>query len=214
MVPGPWLSIELSPRGWVPVSGSTSSLFIQDLSGNRHLRLDHGFNKATNQVDIHFNQKGTFSRFGIVNHTPAGQGARLLYHGARVLRVVGRPVFVISVATQGVSVATAENKPRALAREAGGLAGALAGAKVGGVTSVVVFSPSGPVGAAAAGLGGAITGGTLGYFGGWRCPPSSWTSRGGGLLMGEILRDPSVLLGLGVERIESGDEPRHAAVAA
>ena len=38
------LAIELSPRGWKPKGGSTSSLFIQDVTGKRHLRLDYGFN--------------------------------------------------------------------------------------------------------------------------------------------------------------------------
>src|SRR4249920_3434111 len=34
------LCIELRPRGWVPQSGSTSTLFFQDATGKRHLRLD------------------------------------------------------------------------------------------------------------------------------------------------------------------------------
>lgn len=41
------LAIELSPRGHVPKSGSTSTLFIQDKSGKRHLRLDYGYNKVS-----------------------------------------------------------------------------------------------------------------------------------------------------------------------
>jgi hypothetical protein len=39
------LAIELDPRGWKPKAGSTSSLFVQDLTGKRHLPLDFGFNK-------------------------------------------------------------------------------------------------------------------------------------------------------------------------
>lgn len=33
------LAVELSPRGWTPKGGSTSTVFIQDVTGKRHLRL-------------------------------------------------------------------------------------------------------------------------------------------------------------------------------
>ena len=44
------LAIGLNPRGWKPRNGSTSSLFVQDLTGKRHLRLDFGFNKNSQVV--------------------------------------------------------------------------------------------------------------------------------------------------------------------
>ena len=58
------LAIELRPRGWTPKAGSTSSLFIQDLSGKRHLRLDFGFDKVSQIHEWHWNQKGTAATFG------------------------------------------------------------------------------------------------------------------------------------------------------
>jgi hypothetical protein len=162
---GGGLGLELSPRGFVPPGGSTSSAFIQDLSGKTHLRLDQGFNVKTNQSDIHFNQRGTFARFGIANHTLAGPGSRLLHHSANTLRVVGRPLLPIGIGLEAVSIATAENRPRAAVRGVSGLAGAFAGAKAGGAGGALLFSPSGP-GAIAGGLGGAILGGVGGYYGG------------------------------------------------
>jgi hypothetical protein len=38
------LCIELNPKGWVPSGGSTSTLFFQDATGKRNLRLDYGYN--------------------------------------------------------------------------------------------------------------------------------------------------------------------------
>ncbi|MBN1605162.1 MAG: hypothetical protein JW940_00940 [Polyangiaceae bacterium] len=62
------LCIESRPRGPVLKSGSTSSLFIQDPIGKRHLRLDYGFNPTTKTIDYHWNQKRVYSVFGITNH--------------------------------------------------------------------------------------------------------------------------------------------------
>jgi hypothetical protein len=80
------LAIELSPRGWVPKTGSTSSLFIQDLTGKRHLRLDLGFNKISQIHEWHWNQKGTAADFGITNHTSVGAAEQFLGQGDRLSR--------------------------------------------------------------------------------------------------------------------------------
>ena len=80
------LFVELTPRGWTPKAGSTSALFIQDVTGKRHLRLDFGYNVKTNKVEYHWNQKGTFNDFKIPNHAPAGESGEVLYRGARYLR--------------------------------------------------------------------------------------------------------------------------------
>src|SRR5947207_15892968 len=37
------LCIELTPRGWTPKGGSTSTLFFHDAAGKRHLRRDYGY---------------------------------------------------------------------------------------------------------------------------------------------------------------------------
>src|SRR5579885_1247370 len=83
------LFIELSPRGWVPKSGSTSTVFIQDAAGKRVLRLDYGYNKGTGTIDYHWNQKGTFSEFGIPDHAPAGSAGEALFKTARYFKYAG-----------------------------------------------------------------------------------------------------------------------------
>lgn len=55
------LHVELRPRfprdrRWRPRGGSTSTLFIQDLTGRRQLRLDYGPNRSTGNIDFHWNQ--------------------------------------------------------------------------------------------------------------------------------------------------------------
>src|SRR5687768_3219775 len=57
------LCIELRPRGRVPAAGSSSTLFFQDATGARHLRLDYGYNVKTRTIDYHWNQKGTHANF-------------------------------------------------------------------------------------------------------------------------------------------------------
>ena len=37
------LAMEFKPRGKDPAGGSTSTLFFQDVTGKRHLRLDYGY---------------------------------------------------------------------------------------------------------------------------------------------------------------------------
>src|SRR5687768_16668102 len=69
------LAIELQTRDPRWKQRSSSSLFFQDPTGKRHLRLDYGYNKTTRTVDYHWNQeKGAYKDFGISNHTPAGPG--------------------------------------------------------------------------------------------------------------------------------------------
>src|SRR5687767_14447980 len=49
------LAIELTARGWTPKGGSTSTLFFQDPTGARQLRLDYGYNDRTKTIDYHWN---------------------------------------------------------------------------------------------------------------------------------------------------------------
>ena len=107
------LFVELKPRGFVPKSGSTSSLFIQDTTGNRHLRLDYGYNKTTGKVDYHWNQKGTHADFGITDHTQAGKGGKALHKGAKYLKYGGKVLLVVGVAADVYSIVVAKKKSAA-----------------------------------------------------------------------------------------------------
>ena len=88
------MCIELRPRGRVPVGGSTSTLFFQDITGRRHLRLDYGYNVQTRTIDYHWNQRGTHGNFGIPDHTPAGPAGEAAYTAARYFRYAGRVLIV------------------------------------------------------------------------------------------------------------------------
>jgi hypothetical protein len=160
------LFVELRPRGWTPKAGSTSTLFIQDVTGKRHLRLDFGFNKNSGAVDYHWNQKGTFNDFGIGDHAPAGPAGEALYRGAKYLRYGGRVLLVVGLAVDVYSIVVAKNRWRQVARVAAGWAGAWAGCEgVGalGAGGGTVAEPG--LGTAVGGIGGCIVGGIGGYAG-------------------------------------------------
>ena len=158
------LAIELRPRGFTPAGGSTSTLFFQDVSGKRHLRLDYGYNKATNSIDYHWNQKGTHNRFGIANHQPAGRGGGVLYKSARYYKYAGRAFLLAGVMTDGYSIVTASKPLQRATEVATGWAGAWVGCKVVGAGGATVGSFGGPKGTAIGGVGGCIIGGIAGYW--------------------------------------------------
>jgi hypothetical protein len=161
------LAISLKPNGYVPPGGSTSTLFIQDVTGRRHLRLDYGFNKNTGKVDFHWNQKGTFNEFGIRDHTPVGRAGAGLDKGARYFKYGGRALLVIGLALDGYEVVTSDRPFRQLGVVAAGWVGAWAGCKVGGAIGAAVgtaIEPGG--GSAVGGFAGCFIGGAAGYWAG------------------------------------------------
>lgn len=160
------LFVELKPRGWVPKGGSTSTLFIQDVTGKRHLRLDYGYNVKSGKIDYHWNQKGTFNNFGIPDHGPAGAAGEALYRGAKYLRYGGRVLLVVGLAVDVYSIVVAKKKWRQVARVAAGWAGAWAGCEGVGALGAGGGSLVEPgLGTAIGGIGGCIVGGIGGYAG-------------------------------------------------
>jgi hypothetical protein len=160
------LFVELTPRGRQPVGGSTSTVFIQDGSGRRQLRLDYGYNKKTGGVDYHWNQSGTFDQFGIEDHTPAGPAAEALYSGARYFRYAGRVLLVAGAAADLYSIVVAKQRWRQVARVAGGWVGAEAGCQLigaGGAFAGTLAEPG--LGTAVGALVGCMAGGVGGYAG-------------------------------------------------
>jgi hypothetical protein len=160
------LCIQLSPRGWVPQNGTTSTLFIQDALGKRNLRLDYGFNVKAGTVNYHWNQKGTFQTFGIVDHAAAGSVGRVVYQSARYFRYAGRALVVIAVAADVYSVVTADRPLRQATKVVSGWAGAWVGCKVVGAGGAWVGSAVTPgMGTAIGGVAGCLVGGFIGYEG-------------------------------------------------
>lgn len=106
------LAIELTARGRVPPGGSTSTLFLQDMSGKRHLRLDYGFNTRSDVFEWHWNQRGVAKTFGITDHTPATGAAKVLGNAAKYYRYMGRAFIVTGVFIDGWSIVTASRPLR------------------------------------------------------------------------------------------------------
>jgi hypothetical protein len=160
------LCIELSPRGWTPKGGSTSTLFIQDALGKRNLRLDYGFNRTTNSVNYHWNQKGTFDVMGVVDHTPVGAAGRITYKAARYFKYAGRTVAIVGAAVDIYSVVTATKPLRQATKVAAGWGGAWLGCKVVGAGGAWVGTAVTPgLGTAIGGVAGCLAGAFIGYEG-------------------------------------------------
>lgn len=157
------LCIELRPRGYVPAGGSTSTLFFQDVSGKRHLRLDFGYNVQTKTIDYHWNQTGTHANFGIQDHTSVGRIGETLYKAAKYFRYAGRTLVVIGAAIDIASIVVSSSPLRRSSEVVGGWAMAWAGCKVVGAGGAAIGTLASPVGTAIGGIGGCIIGGVAGY---------------------------------------------------
>jgi hypothetical protein len=160
------LCVELRPRGFVPQGGSTSTLFIQDSAGRRHLRLDYGYNIQTRTIDYHWNQKGVHSVFGIADHTPVGRAGQVAYRAAKYFRYAGRVLIVTGVAIDIVSIVQSSRPILRASQAVAGWATAWAGCKTVGAGGALAGSIASPIGTAAGAVGGCIIGGAGGYFAG------------------------------------------------
>lgn len=157
------LCLEFSPRGHVPKSGSTSTLFFQDKSGKRHLRLDYGYNVKSKTVDFHWNQAGTFENFGIGNHSTVGNLEASLYKASKYYKYAGRVFVVLGASVDAISIVVSSNPLRRASAVVSGWALAWAGCKLVGGAGALLGSAASPVGTAVGGIGGCIIGGYLGY---------------------------------------------------
>lgn len=157
------LCIELRPRGHVPKGGSTSTLFFQDVSGKRHLRLDYGYNIQTKTINYHWNQTGTHANFGINDHTSIGRAGAALYKAAKYFRYAGRTLVVLGAAVDIASIVVSSAPIRRASEVVSGWALGWAGCKVVGAGGAAIGTMASPIGAAIGGVGGCIIGGYVGY---------------------------------------------------
>jgi hypothetical protein len=159
------LAIELTPRGWTPKGGSTSSIFIQDVTGKRQLRLDYGFNKNAGTVEWHWNQKGVADVFGITNHTSVGAAEQALGTAAKYYRYAGRMLLIAGVLVDGYSIVVSSKPLRRTIQVVSAWAGAEAGCEVVGAGGAVAGTAVTPgLGTAIGGLAGCALGGFIGYM--------------------------------------------------
>ena len=134
-------------------------------SGNRkpHLRLDYGFNKATGNIEWHWNQKGTHANFGIKNHQPAGRTGSVIGTAAKYYRVAGRFLIIAGLTMDGYSIVTASNPLRRTAQVVTAWGMAWGGCKIVGAMGAAGGSALAGWGALPGGIGGCAIGGFLGY---------------------------------------------------
>jgi hypothetical protein len=162
------LAIEFSPRGRVPASGSTSTLFVQDVSGRRHLRLDYGYNVRTKSINYHWNQQGTAQSFGIQNHQIVGSSGEVAYHAAKYFKWAGRIFVIAGAAVDIYSVAVADKPIKRATEVASAWALAWVGCRSVGAGAAWAGSAYFGVGSIPAGIGGCVVGGIGGYWVGER----------------------------------------------
>lgn len=159
------LAVEIRPRGWVPKTGSTSTLFIQDLSGKRHLRLDFGYNVKTSSINYHWNQKGTHGNFGLSDHATVGRGGASAYQAAKYFKYLGRTLLVVGAVLDGVSIVRATNPLRRTVQVVTAWTAAGIGCRSVGAGGAWVGTLIEPGLGTAAGAGvGCLIGGVGGYF--------------------------------------------------
>lgn len=160
------LAIELSPRGWTPRGGSTSTLFFQDITGKRHLRLDYGYNVKTKTIDYHWNEgKKVGTGWGLPDHLPAGRSGAIAYNAAKYFKYAGRVVMVAGIALDVVSIAQADRPMRRATEVVAGWVGAWVGCQWVGAGGAAAGSVVPALGTAAGGISGCIIGGIAGYAG-------------------------------------------------
>ena len=161
------LCVEFRPRGYIPPGGSTSTLFFQDATGRRHLRLDYGRNPRTNTIDYHWNQQRAYAQFRISDHTPAGRTGASAYQAAKYFKYAGRLLLVAGAAIDVVSIVRASNPLRRASEVVVAWAGAWVGCKLAGAGGAAVGTAIAPgVGTAIGGVAACIIGGAAGYVAG------------------------------------------------
>ncbi len=173
------LAVELSPRGWKPSGGTTSTIFIQDITGKRHLRLDYGVNNKTNTVDYHWNRSQKppvrgidgqpnphpFNERARFDHTNPGEVGEVLFESAKYLKWGGRVLLVVGVTLDAISIVQSSRPLRRATEVVAGWAGAWAGCKIVGAGGAYVGTAINPgLGTAAGGFVGCIIGGAAGYY--------------------------------------------------
>ena len=155
------LAIELTPRGFK--GSSTHHLFIQDITGKRYLNLDLSFNKTTQRVEWHWNQKRTLETFGIKNHTSAGAAEQALGTFARYYKYAGRVFLVVGAAADIYSIVTASRPLRRSAQVVSGWTAASISCRAVGAAGAAWGSAEPGLGTAIGGFVGCAVGAFIGY---------------------------------------------------
>jgi uncharacterized membrane protein YgcG len=139
-------------------------LFIQDITGKRHLRLDYGYNKATGVTEWHWNQKGVAKDFGITNHTPVGAAEQALGNAAKYYKYAGGVLLVVGAAADAYSIVVSSKPLRRTIQVVSAWAAATAGCEAVGAGGAMAGTAVAPgLGTAIGGFVGCAVGAFIGY---------------------------------------------------
>jgi hypothetical protein len=159
------LCIELRPKGRIPSGDSKSTLFFEDASGDRRLRLDYGYNVRTRTIDYHWNQQRTHADVGAADRSSAGRTGDAAHAAARYFRHAGRVMAIAGVAIELLSVVRASRSIRRASPVVAGWAAAWAGCEVVGAGASGGLLGSSP-GSSFRRIPGCVIGGIGGHYGG------------------------------------------------
>ena len=147
-------------------TNSTSTVFIQDITGKRFLRLDYGRNKTTGNIDWHWNvkPKAVSREFGIRDHTVATPAAEMLGRTAKYFRYGGKLLVVYAAADDFLSIVTSTRPLRRTVQVVAAWKLSAAGCTALGAKLAAAGTGVEPgLGTAVGGLLGCLVGGFIGY---------------------------------------------------
>ena len=163
-------------------SSYLAKIYQTNNPNNKYFAIDYGYNKNIGTADFHFNQEGVSELWNVKNHQSIGKDVKItaeskllkplvnvksaepLLNFAKVTKYVGVAGLVVGAAADGYGIYKAEDKPKEIARVAGGWAGSALGAKGGASLGATIGAAAGPLGAVAGGIIGGLVGGTAGYL--------------------------------------------------
>jgi hypothetical protein len=145
-------------------TGSTSIVFIQDITGKRVLRLDYGLNVKTGNVNWHWNHQGVYKDFKIVDHTVATPAAEMLGRTAKYFRYGGKLLVVYAAADDFLSIVTSSRPLRRTVQVvAAWKLSAMGCTALGAELAALGTGPAPGLGTIIGGAVGCVVGGFIGY---------------------------------------------------
>lgn len=101
------ICVELRPRDYVPAH---AELVFQDVTANRQLRLDYGYEAGTGMLRFRWHRNGARARVKSLDQAPVGRAGEATYRLAKYFRQGGR-VLMLAGAAVGTASMSAASRP-------------------------------------------------------------------------------------------------------